>query len=87
MTLLSACALSIAMLILAITPGPGVMVTVSKSLKSGALKSVPAILGIVSGDLFFVSLVLLGLTSVAGNLEWMYGVLTWIGVVYLVDSE
>jgi len=84
MTLLNIAGLSTAMLLLAITPGPGVLATVSKALSAGFVRTIPLILGIVLGDLLFLLFAVYGLSFVA---ESFHGLFVWIriaGALYLI---
>ncbi len=84
MTLLDIAGLSTAMLLLAISPGPGVLATVSKALSTGFTRTIPLILGIVLGDLLFLLFAVYGLSFVA---ESFHEVFVWIriaGALYLI---
>ena len=84
MTLLDIAGLSTAMLLLAITPGPGVLATVSKALSTGFARTIPLILGIVLGDLLFLLFAVYGLSFIA---ESFHEVFVWIriaGALYLI---
>lgn len=65
MTLLNMLGLAGAMLLLAITPGPGVFVTVASALASGFARAVWVVAGIVMGDLIFLLLAIYGLSAMA----------------------
>ncbi|BBP46084.1 threonine transporter RhtB [Thiosulfatimonas sediminis] len=84
MTLVGLFSFSIAMFILAITPGPGILVTVARALTSGAGSSVPVILGIICGDLLFVVAVLFGLSALASEFHWLYQFFVLFGSAYMV---
>ena len=84
MTLVSILALAGAMLLLAITPGPGVIATVARALASGLKHSIFVILGIVTGDLIFLLFAIYGLATVAANLHGLFVVIKYIGAVYLI---
>jgi len=84
MTLLDIVGLSIAMLLLAITPGPGALATVSKALSAGFMRTIPLVLGIVLGDLLYLLFAVYGLSFVA---ETFHGLFVWIriaGALYLI---
>lgn len=84
MTLVSILALAGAMLLLAITPGPGVFATVARSLASGMKHSAFVVLGIVTGDLIFLLFAIFGLATVAENLHGLFVVIKYIGAAYLI---
>lgn len=57
--------LALALLVLAATPGPGVFATVSRAMASGFLPALPVVAGIITGDLVFLLLAVLGLSFLA----------------------
>lgn len=57
--------LAIAFFVLAITPGPGVLATVGRSLSSGFRPAAYFVAGILIGDLFFLTLAILGMGMIA----------------------
>ena len=84
MTLLDIAGLSTAMLLLAITPGPGVLTTVSKALSAGFVRTIPLILGIVLGDLLFLLFAVYGLSFVAESFHGLFGWIRIAGALYLI---
>ena len=84
MTIYSILGLSVAMFLLAITPGPGVFATVSKALSSGFKHSIPVIIGIVIGDLIFLLLAIYGLSAVAETFGTLFVVIKYLGAAYLI---
>ena len=84
MTLVSILALAGVMLLLAITPGPGVFATVARALTSGMKHSTFVVLGIVTGDLIFLLFAIFGLATVAENLHGLFVVIKYIGATYLI---
>ncbi len=84
MTLVSIFALAGAMLLLAITPGPGVFATVARALASGMKHSTFVVLGIVTGDLIFLLFAIFGLATVAENLHGLFLAIKYIGAAYLL---
>jgi len=84
MTLSSFLAFSLAMLILAASPGPGVFAVVSRSLASGFKKSLFLIGGVVTGDLIYLIFAIFGLTYVARNLSQLFFYIRVAGGIYLV---
>ncbi|UFS63466.1 LysE family translocator [Sulfurimonas sp. HSL-3221] len=77
-------AFSAAMFLLAVTPGPGVFITVSKALASGFKASLPVIAGIVSGDLVFLLAAIYGLAAVAEVFAALFVVIKYAGAAYLI---
>lgn len=84
MTLLSVIGLAGAMLVLAITPGPGVFATVARALASGVGHAAVVVLGIVTGDLFFLLLAIFGLATIAQWLGDLFSIVKYLGAAYLV---
>ena len=72
------------MLLLAITPGPGVFATVARALASGFRHAAVVVLGIVTGDLIFLLFAIYGLTVIAENLHGLFLLIKYIGASYLV---
>lgn len=75
---------ALAMLLLALSPGPGVFATVAQSLSSGFRSSLDLIAGIVAGDLLFLLAALLGLASAARLLGEFFIVVKLLGGAYLI---
>lgn len=84
MTLLNMLGLAGAMLLLAITPGPGVFVTVASALASGFARAVWVVAGIVMGDLIFLLLAIYGLSAMAEFLGGFFVVIKCLGGAYLI---
>ena len=96
MTLYSAIGFTIAMLILAASPGPGVFATVARALASGFRPALMVICGIVLGDIIFLLFAAFGLSMVArvlGNMFFIVKIcggayLIWLGIkIWLKDPE
>jgi threonine/homoserine/homoserine lactone efflux protein len=84
MSVISTLALAGAMLLLAITPGPGVFATVARALASGLQHATFVALGIVTGDLIFFLLAIYGLATVAAHLHSLFIMIKYAGAVYLI---
>ena len=80
----SAIALSIAIFVLGITPGPGVFAIVARALALGFRSTLVFIVGIIAGDLVYLVLAALGLSVIATQYGAAFGVLKIIGGVYLI---
>ena len=96
MTLYSAIGFTIAMLILAASPGPGVFATVARALASGFRPALVVVCGIVLGDIIFLLFAAFGLSMVARILGDMFFIvkicggayLIWLGIkIWLKDPE
>jgi len=84
MNLTSIISLAIALFVLSVTPGPGVLATVGRSLSSGFKPAAFFILGILFGDLFFLSFAILGLGVVATAMGKFFVIIKILSGVYLV---
>ncbi len=67
-----------------ITPGPGVLACVSRSLTSGPKMSAFVILGIIIGDLIFLFMAIYGLVAVAELLGSFFMIVKYCGAIYLI---
>ncbi len=84
MTFESTIALAFAMLVLAASPGPGVLATVAQALSGGARSSVNVIAGIITGDLVFLLLAVFGMSAVARIMGGLFFVVKLAGSAYLI---
>lgn len=83
MTIESAFALFVAMIICAAAPGPGVFACIAKALASGFKASICVISGIVLGNVVFLIFAILGLSAIALMLGDMFIIIKWVGGAYL----
>ena len=84
MTFYSAIGFSVAMLVLAASPGPGVFATIARALASGFRPSLVVICGIVLGDVIFLLFAAFGLAMVARSLGNLFFIVKICGGVYLI---
>lgn len=84
MTLLSAISLTMAMIFLAISPGPGVFATVTRAMTSGFRASLVVICGIVLGDVIYLLLATFGMSLVACTMKELFVIVKICGGAYLV---
>ena len=84
MTVYSTIGFSVAMLVLAASPGPGVFATVARALASGLRPSLAVICGIVLGDVIFLLFAVFGLSMVALALGNMFFIVKICGGAYLI---
>ncbi len=84
MSLLEALALFGLMMALAAMPSTSVALVVAKTIASGRRSGVLTAVGIVTGDLVFVALALLGVSTLAGWLGPLFGLLKALAGIYLV---
>lgn len=83
MTLTGFLAYSGALAIAAAIPGPGVTALVARALGSGFRSSLAMSLGLVVGDLTYLTAVILGLAMVAQTFGMVFLAIKWLGVAYL----
>lgn len=83
MTLASSFALIIAMFVLALTPGPGVFISISAGLQETPKRIAAMISGIITGDILFLMLSIYGLSWVATHLQGAFLFLQYGGAAYL----
>lgn len=88
MSIITIISLSLTLMVVAASPGPGVFTTVATSLSSGFRPALALVAGIVAGHLLFLVLAVLGLSLVAEAMgEFFFGLkilgslyLMWLGV-------
>lgn len=83
MTLTGFLAYSGALALAAAIPGPGVTALVARALGSGFRSSLAMSLGIILGDVTYLTAVVLGLALVAQTFGTVFMVIKWLGVAYL----
>ena len=83
MTLAGFLAYSGALAVAAAIPGPGVTALVARALGSGFRSSLAMSLGLVVGDLTYLTAVVLGLALVAQSFGLVFLAIKWLGVAYL----
>jgi len=84
LTIYSAIGFSVAMLVLAASPGPGVFATIARALASGFRPSLAMICGIVLGDVIFLLFAAFGLAMVARSLGNLFFIVKICGGAYLI---
>ena len=84
MTIYSAIGFSVAMLVLAASPGPGVFATIARALASGFRPSLAVICGIILGDVIFLLFAAFGLSMVAQALGNLFFIVKLCGGAYLI---
>ncbi len=75
---------AIALAIAAAIPGPGIAACVGKALGSGFRPATYFATGLVLGDLFYLTLAVLGLAAVAAAFSGIFVVIKVAGAIYLV---
>ncbi len=77
-------ALALACFVLMGTPGPGTLATVGRGLAHGLGRTLVFILGIITGDMIYLFLVIFGLAALADAYGEVFVVIRWAGAAYLV---
>ncbi len=70
--------------VLVITPGPTVLTVISYSISYGRRASVPLAAGVAAGDVTSISLSILGLGALMAVSPVWFGVLKWVGGLYML---
>jgi threonine/homoserine/homoserine lactone efflux protein len=83
MTLAGFITYSGALAVAAAIPGPGVTALVARALGSGFRASLVMSLGLMLGDLCYLTAVVLGLAFIAQTFGMVFLVIKWLGVIYL----
>lgn len=68
----------------AATPGPGMTAIVARALGAGFLGTLPMVLGMVLGDLVYLTAAAFGLAALANSFGTVFLVVRWLGAAYLV---
>lgn len=77
-------ALSATVLVAAITPGPAVAAIVARAISDGVRPAMAISAGVVTGDLLFFALAVVGMAAAAHTLGNFFDVLKLAGAAYLV---
>lgn len=74
---------AIPLAIAAAIPGPGIAALVGRSLATGFWPTLPMVLGLVAGDLSYLTLAVFGMAFIAQGLGAFFIVVKWAGIAYL----
>lgn len=77
-------AYSIALAVSALIPGPGVAALIGQAVGKRAKDSMPFIFGHITGDVFFLTLAVLGLSVVAKAFSGVFIIIKILGALYLL---
>lgn len=77
-------AFSIGMILLAVSPGPGILASVSTALSKGFKASLLFISGLVIGDIFFFILAIIGMSAISKIMGQLFYIIRIMGGLYLV---
>jgi threonine/homoserine/homoserine lactone efflux protein len=72
-----------ALFVAALIPGPGVTALIARALGSGFRATFPMAIGMMLGDLVFLSAVIAGLAYIAESFSTAFMVIKYLGAVYL----
>lgn len=73
----------IALGIAAAIPGPGIITLIVHSISQGGSRGLAALLGIVTGDLIYLSFAVFGLTFIANSFAELFIAIKWGAMAYL----
>ena len=80
----SAIAFFLALFVWVLIPGPAILAIVGRSLTAGLKSALKLIVGILLGDLFYITIVLFGMAAVGKLLGDLFYVIRMIGACYLI---
>ncbi len=84
MTIESSIAYFIAVILFAITPGPGVFAVIARSLMVGWRNCLPMLLGITISDVVYLLFACYGLSYIAEHFNELFTAIRLIGAAYLI---
>ena len=73
-----------AMFLLSLSPGPGFLMVVARSLAGGLKAGLAAIAGLVVGDILYLVLAILGLSALASVMGELFLAVKVLGAAYLI---
>lgn len=72
-----------ALAVAAAIPGPGITALIARSLSGGALSGFAMLIGIILGDLTFLSFAVFGLAMIAKTFGLLFALVKWGAIAYL----
>lgn len=84
MTLTSSFALFTAMIALALFPGSGVLVVISRTLSLGLKQGLVTVMGILAADFIFILLAAFSLSALADFMGSFFVIIKYLGAAYLI---
>jgi threonine/homoserine/homoserine lactone efflux protein len=84
MTLATLIAFTVALTIAAAIPGPGMTALVARALAVGFWGTMPMVLGLIAGDLVFLTCAALGLAALAQTFATIFTIVKFAGCAYLL---
>lgn len=83
MTIASLFTYAAALFVAALIPGPGITALVARALGQGFRTSYPMAFGLILGDLFYLTAVILGLAWIAQSFGLVFMAIKYLGAAYL----
>lgn len=77
-------AFTVALTIAAVIPGPGMTALVARALAVGFWGTMPMVLGLIAGDMVFLTCAALGLAALASTFAAVFTVVKFAGAAYLL---
>ncbi|GAB4358756.1 MAG: LysE family translocator [Kiloniellaceae bacterium] len=77
-------AFTLAMFLLSVSPGPGFLMVVARALCGGFAAGLAAVAGLVVGDILFLVLAILGLSTLAAVMGEFFLAVKLLGAAYLI---
>ena len=84
MTFEMTAAFAAAFFLLALSPGPGLIAILSRSLGGGYASGLAVTTGLVIGDAIFLGVAMIGLSAIANTMGPMFQVVKYAGAAYLI---
>jgi threonine/homoserine/homoserine lactone efflux protein len=84
MTITSTLAFAAAFFLLALSPGPGLVAILSRTLGAGFRSGLMVTMGLVIGDAIFLGIAMIGLSKIATTMGPLFQVVKYIGAGYLI---
>ena len=84
MTITSTLAFAAAFLLLALSPGPGLVAILSRTLGAGMRSGLMVTMGLVIGDAIFLGIAMIGLSKIATTMGPLFQVVKYVGAGYLI---
>jgi threonine/homoserine/homoserine lactone efflux protein len=84
MTLEMTLAFSAAFVILAVSPGPALVATLSRTLGGGYASELAVTSGLVLGDAVFLAIAMIGLSAIATAMGPLFQIIKYASAVYLI---
>lgn len=73
-----------ALIVLAIIPGPGVLIVASRTISGGLKAGIVTTLGLIAGDLIYITVAIAGLASLTNIYYELFSAIRYIGAAYLI---